>query len=48
MQIGQGRGATRGVLWKLLVPVVVGLRSKLYGKFGFLRLVKGRIWRLNA
>ena len=43
MQIGQGRGAARGVLRHLCFLVSVGFRSRLCCKFGFLSLVKGRI-----
>ena len=37
------KGDTRRVV-KLLVLIGVGLRSKLCGKFGLLRLVKGQPW----
>jgi len=48
MQIGQGRGATRGVSGHPCFLVSVGFLRGLCDKFWFLCLVKGRIWWVNG
>ena len=48
MQIGHGRGATRGVVWLVFLLVAAGILIQLCANFGFLRLVKGQPWCTNS